>query len=199
MFRTLTVLEMLWKIQQFQQTFSNSLSHLKSVSGQSGRLQLHPAEPPIHLHACIHPTWRTGLVSYVKTNNLLEHFISLKTWLEKKKNWLCICGISRSVKRDPKPAPGFDGSLEGLKGQHTVIVTSWFQWQDKSKISKEQKEMGWSLGKTTHELPRVLSQRSRTGHATSCDNMENITNQESSYQIRCPGFLVGTGQVDTLA
>lgn len=44
---------------------------------------------------------------------------------------------------------------------------------------------------SSHELPRVLSQQSHTGKAISCDNMGNVTNQESSYQIQCPGFFIG--------
>lgn len=102
-----------------------ALSHLTFICGQSGRLQRHSVEYPIHPYAHIHmdTTLRIGLLSYVRTNNLLEPFISLKSWKKGKKIVSAFVAFQGVLKGIPKPAPGFDSSQGGLQGVRVTAMT----------------------------------------------------------------------------
>lgn len=108
-------------------------SHLTFICGQSGRLQRHSVEHSIHPYAYIHigTTLRIGLVSYGRTNNLLEPFISLKSWKKEKRIGSAFVAFQGVLKGIPKPAPGFDSSRGGLQGRPTVRVTAMTDLSDR--------------------------------------------------------------------
>lgn len=100
---------------------------------------------------------------------------------------MCVKGI-------PKTSPGFDDSLGGLLGRHVVTITARIGYSQSAK-----KKGGWgkSWGKQSvsfkESFPSGVTQDTQQV-VTTCGN---ATNRGSSFEIQCPGFLLGVGQVDS--
>lgn len=77
------------------------------------------------------------------------------------------------------------------------------QWKDIEENLQREWHMGPSLEEISHQVPRVLSQWSLTGH-TGFPSIElwkhlwRVVYQASSSETPCPKFLLGAGHEGTL-